>query len=171
MSTVRLYHENPYMQDFSAMLTAQAKEKNRWKVSLDRTCFYPEGGGQPCDTGTLNGIPVVDVKKEGDEIHHYLKDSIDGERINGEICRERRHDYMQQHTGQHIISAVLWNGMKISTLSVHMGESYTSIETDMENFNEKQKLFLEEEVNKLITANKKIITHNVPAGDLQNFVP
>ncbi|MCP4146223.1 MAG: hypothetical protein GY757_00605 [bacterium] len=128
--TEKLYYKNNAETQFEARVMDSIKEKKNWKVLLDKTAFYPEGGGQPADRGWLNGIPVSDVQKEGADIYHYLREKPDGETVTGKIDTDWRNDYMQQHTGQHIISGALWKVGKYKTLSVHMGTDYTTIEID-----------------------------------------
>jgi alanyl-tRNA synthetase len=128
--TEKLYYEDMYKSEFEALVVDVTEEKKRWRLVLDKTCFYPEGGGQPADKGWINNIPVLDVQKQGDIIYHYLAENPGRGRVKGNIDIEWRKDFMQQHTGQHIISGALWKVGKYKTVSVHMGIDYTTIEID-----------------------------------------
>jgi alanyl-tRNA synthetase len=96
----KLYYLDPYLREFTAhILTKTALPAGQYAVTLDRTAFYPEGGGQPCDTGTLNETPVLHVQtRNGEIIHTVAADPGDGQ-ATGRIDWHRRFDHMQQHTG------------------------------------------------------------------------
>ncbi|MDQ2669019.1 MAG: alanyl-tRNA editing protein [Gemmatimonadota bacterium] len=135
--TRRLYYTDAYRRTFSAALTRLADDGRR--IYLDQTCFYPTSGGQPHDLGTLAGTPVVDVIDEGDEIAHVLAepliDAHAGQRaaaleIAGEVDWARRFDHMQQHTGQHLLSAVLEDLHGWPTVSVHFGSEESTLDVD-----------------------------------------
>ena len=127
--TERLYYRDATLRTFSAALI-EAVEDGR-KVYLDRTAFYPTSGGQPHDLGTLGGSRVVDVIDEGDRVAHVLDAPLDREvriEVRGEIDWERRHDHMQQHTGQHLLSAVLDDLLGLKTVSVHFGSDTSTLD-------------------------------------------
>ena len=109
--TEPLYLRDAYLRDFDAIVTAIDHDARR--VALDRTAFYPTGGGQPYDTGRLAGCRVVEVRKDGDEVWHTLADDGSlpevGERVDGEIDWQRRHQLMRTHTALHILCGVIWN--------------------------------------------------------------
>ncbi len=120
---MRLYYDNAYATSFAARVVATAEEGRR--VYLDQTAFYPTSGGQLHDHGTLNGIPVVDVIAEEDgRIAHLLDAPLAADTIQGEIDWTRRFDFMQQHSGQHLLSAVIAQ----PTLSVHLGLEASTID-------------------------------------------
>ncbi len=153
--TEKLYYENPGQTEFSARILGIEKDKKGWKVVLDRTCFYPEGGGQPADRGTINGISVIDVQKENGKIFHYLNDKPENDHITGKVDWDHRFDYMQQHTGQHILSGVLKRMGDFDTVSVHQGEEYTTIEIA-------QQEIAEEEIYRAEDLANEIINRNIP---------
>src|SRR5947207_12204847 len=104
--TDRLYYTDAYLREFRAKIVDWAGDGRR--VYLDRTAFYPTSGGQPFDVGTLGGVAVSDVVDEKDRVAHVLAAPLAAEaEIAGEIDWSRRYDHMQQHTGQHLLSAVL----------------------------------------------------------------
>jgi misacylated tRNA(Ala) deacylase len=108
--TESLYLRDAYLRAFAATVTAVDDAGRR--VALDRTAFYPTGGGQPHDTGTLSGVPVVDVRREGDVVWHALGEGplpAVGETVPGELDWERRHRLMRTHTALHVLCGVIWN--------------------------------------------------------------
>ena len=129
--TERLYYRNARLHAFSAHLTELADDGR--KAYLDRTAFYPTSGGQPHDVGTLAGVSVIDVIDEGDRIAHVLDAPLDitpgsaGE-VRGEVDWSRRYDHMQQHTGQHLLSAVLEEVLGLRTVSVHFGPETSTLD-------------------------------------------
>lgn len=124
--TERLYYHDSYQRAFQARVI-ESREGGR-VVYLDRTAFYPTSGGQPCDTGTLDGIRVVDVSEEEDRIAHRLEAALNASEVTACIDWERRYDHMQQHSGQHLLSAVFEEQFKFPTLSFHMGAAVSTIE-------------------------------------------
>ncbi|MEL7674985.1 MAG: alanyl-tRNA editing protein, partial [Chloroflexota bacterium] len=106
MTTQRLYYSDAYTTTFDARCVERTEFNGAPAVVLDRSYFYPTSGGQPHDTGTLNGIPVVEVAaRESDgAVLHALARPLDGDQVRGEIDWGRRFDHMQNHTGQHILS-------------------------------------------------------------------
>jgi alanyl-tRNA synthetase len=118
----RLYYADPYRKSFTAQIikAAQNTEGNHYVV-LDNTAFYPTGGGQPHDLGTLNGIAVLNVEEVDDEIRHVLAESLNSvTEVEGVINWERRFDHMQQHAGQHILSAAFVELFGFPTVSFHL---------------------------------------------------
>jgi alanyl-tRNA synthetase len=134
MPTERLYWNDAYLRQFEARVVAQSEYAGKPAVTLDATAFYPEGGGQPADRGTLEGLAVVDVQERAGEILHLLDPQADvsaltpGQRVSGTIDWQRRFDYMQQHSGQHILSGGFWRLCQAETVSWHLGEDYTSVD-------------------------------------------
>jgi alanyl-tRNA synthetase len=127
----RLYYTNSHLTTFTAVVTAcEAVADGRWHVRLDRTAFYPTSGGQPFDTGRLGGVAVVDVlDEEGGGIVHVLEGPIDtGGEVQGEVDWARRRDHMQQHTGQHVLSAAFDRRFGVRTVSFHLGAETATID-------------------------------------------
>lgn len=127
--TERIYYTDAYATGFEAAVVERAEAGRR--VYLDRTAFYPTSGGQPHDTGRLGGVPVMDVVDEGERVAHLLAEPIraDG-RVQGEVDWQRRYDYMQQHTAQHLLSAVLADRLGCATVSVHFGDATSTLDLD-----------------------------------------
>jgi len=125
--TERLYYTDSYLTEFRALVVERA-EGNR--IYLDRTAFYPTSGGQPFDTGFIAGVPVVDVIDEGARIAHVMASPVDSEEVDCRIDWRRRFDHMQQHTGQHLLSAVLAELFGIATVSVHFGAASSTVDVN-----------------------------------------
>jgi len=174
--TQLVYYNDPECINFSAEVLSAVKTESGIDVILDRTCFYPEGGGQPADRGTLNGLPVTDVrKKDGIVIHRLNSGSEAGEPfsvgmiIEGLIEEEHRIDYMQQHSGQHVISAAMMKTGEIATVSVHQGEEYTAIETPQKSISTELLYRIEEEANRVVNADIPINAHWTDSSGLTEF--
>jgi alanyl-tRNA synthetase len=134
--TERLYYSDSYCTDFSARVLECLDSDGSKAVALDRTAFYPTGGGQPHDMGTLNGIPVVDViEREEDGIVIHVLSSVKpedvlrpGDQAQGVIDWLRRFDYMQQHTGQHVLSQAFVQTVDADTVGFHLSDDYSTID-------------------------------------------
>lgn len=127
--TERLYYKDSYLRGFDAQVVSCEEEAGRWRVKLDRTAFYPTSGGQPHDTGTLGGVPVVEVADAEDHsVVHYLSAMIPVGPVRGEIDWARRIDHMQQHTGQHLLSAAFLELFQFPTVSFHLGREFSTID-------------------------------------------
>jgi alanyl-tRNA synthetase len=167
----KLYYRDAYLKKFSAELIEQKEDTaGRKYVTLSETAFYPTGGGQPFDTGYLNGIEVVDVEEVDDEIRHYIKDSlVVCDHIEGEINWERRFDHMQQHAGQHILSAAFEEMYGYKTVSFHLGKDTLTIDLDTERLVAKEAAKVEELANQVILENRPIITKWVDEEELKLY--
>ncbi|MBE6989710.1 MAG: alanyl-tRNA editing protein [Ruminococcaceae bacterium] len=122
METVKLYYEDAYLRRFEAAVVSCEPSKGGWAVVLDRTAFYPEGGGQPADHGTLSGVRVLDVHEKGGVISHTCDGPLPaGETVCGEIDWARRFDHMQQHSGEHIVSGMLCESFHCDNVGFHLG--------------------------------------------------
>ena len=129
--TERLYYRDSFLREFDARLESCEQEGERWKVVLDRTVFYPTSGGQPHDLGKLNGVPVMEVADaEENKVVHYTSAAIPAGAVHGEIDWPRRLDHMQQHTGQHLLSAAFIELFKFPTASFHLGKEISTIDVE-----------------------------------------
>src|SRR6476619_2112535 len=134
--TERLYYTDPYLRRFDATVQRVETRDRHTAVFLDKTAFYPTSGGQPFDVGVLGGAPVVDVfaQDDGAVVHvlgatHSTTPALSlGARIVGEIDWPRRFDHMQQHTGQHVLSAAFDRCFGVRTMSFHMGAEVSTID-------------------------------------------
>ena len=131
METRKLYYEDPHMRSFSAVVCACEQTAKGYAVILDATAFYPEGGGQAADTGTLGGAKVLDVhEKEGNVIHTCDNPLTVGQTVEGTIDYEARFYRMQQHTGEHIVSGILYRRYGCQNAGFHMGSEVITIDVD-----------------------------------------
>jgi alanyl-tRNA synthetase len=134
MSSERLYYTDAYLIEFDAVVRDVTRKDDRWVVILDRTAFYPTSGGQPSDTGTLGDAHVVDVleMEDGTVAHTVDRELEKNCRVRGHIDWVRRFDHMQQHTGQHLLSAAFEREVGAKTVSFHLGASSATIDLDKE---------------------------------------
>ena len=131
--TERIYYTEPSCRAFEATVTRTGERDGRPLVTLDRTAFYPTSGGQPFDTGRLGSVDVVETIDVGDEIVHVVSAPVaPGTRLRGEIDWVRRFDHMQQHTGQHVLSAAFDRLFENRTTSFHMGAEVSTIDVARE---------------------------------------
>ena len=129
METVRLYYENAFTQDFTAVVESCEAVKGGFAVALDRTAFYPEGGGQPADHGTLGESRVLDVHEKDGVVTHLCDRALSvGAEVGGHIDWARRFDHMQQHSGEHIISGLLCSTFHCDNVGFHMGADVVTID-------------------------------------------
>lgn len=130
----KLYYTDAYKTDFTTKIIKQDYDGDgNLYVVLNETAFYPTGGGQPHDTGTLNGIAVFDVEEIDEEIRHFIAEQLHTEEVEGKINWERRFDHMQQHAAQHILSAAFWDHFNIPTIGFHLGKDIVTIDLETEN--------------------------------------
>jgi alanyl-tRNA synthetase len=129
--TERLYLADPYLARFDADVLAERRLGDRTAVVLSRTAFYPEGGGQPADRGTLGPARVVDVQEVEGEILHAVEGAVPAGRVTGVLDWARRFDHMQQHHGQHLLSAAFEAALGAHTVSFHLGEETCTIDLDV----------------------------------------
>ena len=125
----KLYYSDPFLQEFTATVLSCEQDKAGWKVVLDRTAFYPEGGGQPADTGILGDAKVIDVReKEGVIVHTCDKALNVGDTATGRIDWARRFDHMQQHSGEHIVSGIICARYGCDNVGFHLGKDIVTID-------------------------------------------
>jgi alanyl-tRNA synthetase len=130
--TLRLYREDPYLLEFDARVLERVEHAGRPAVVLDRTAFYAESGGQPWDTGTLQGVPVTAVVEDGERVVHVLAAPLAGDAVRGRVDGARRRDHRQQHHGQHLLSRALEELHRARTVGFHLGVAECSIDLDRE---------------------------------------
>ena len=131
--TEKLYYQDSFTQTFTAAVTACTQEKDAWAVTLDRTAFYPEGGGQPADHGVLGGASVTDTREKDGEIIHFCDRPLTvGETVEGTIDFARRFDFMQQHSGEHIVSGILCGLYHCDNVGFHIGHELVTIDFNAE---------------------------------------
>ena len=166
MSSERLYYTDAYLVEFDAVVREVRRQDDRWKVVLDRTAFYPTSGGQPFDTGTLGEATVVDVfEQEDGTIGHLVDRELEmSSRVRGHVDWNRRFDHMQQHTGQHLLSAAFEHETGAKTVSFHLGTSGSTIDLDKE-LPADQVARVEEAVNKVLWEDREVCVKFVTAHE------
>ena len=156
METEKLYYLDPFIQEFPASVLSCEPGKNGYKIVLDRTAFYPEGGGQPADHGTLGTANVTDVHEKNGVIFHICDKAVEiGEMVFGRIDWERRFDHMQQHSGEHIISGILCRDYHCDNVGFHMGAETVTIDYNADLTLE-QVLDAERKANAVIWADEEV---------------
>ena len=129
METEKLYYADPFLKEFTATVLDCQAGKNGYTVTLDRTAFYPEGGGQPADHGTLDGAAVTDVHEKNGVIFHNVDRAVEiGKTVSGFIDWARRFDHMQQHSGAHICSGLICGRYGCDNVGFHMGTDIVTID-------------------------------------------
>ena len=129
--TEKLYFADSHMKEFDAVVTACEPVKEGYQVVLDRTAFFPEGGGQYADTGYLGGVYVRDVQEKKDVIYHMTDAPLAvGDTVHGQIDWEKRFESMQQHTGEHIISGLVHGRFGYNNVGFHLGADYCTMDFD-----------------------------------------
>ena len=127
--TEKLYYQDSFLQTFTAQVLSCEAEKDRFAVVLHRTAFYPEGGGQPADTGTLGSVRVLDVREKDGVIRHLCDGPLAaGTEVTGTVDWERRFDHMQQHSGEHIVSGLICGRYGCDNVGFHMGHDLVTID-------------------------------------------
>lgn len=160
--TRRLYFEDAYCREFEAAVVEKRTHQGWPAVVLDKTCFYPESGGQPWDLGTLGGTEVLSVIDFDGVILHVLKGDVPPGPVKGRIDWSRRFDHMQQHTGQHILSQAFFEVLKGETLGFHLGEDVSSLEIGLRTLSDEDADRVEDRANAVVWEDLDIKTYFVP---------
>ena len=154
--TEKLYYQDSHRFTFDAVVIDCREEKKGYSVVLDRTAFFPEGGGQLADTGTLGGVRVTDVHEKGGEIRHYIDAPLNvGECIHGEIDKEQHLRRMQNHSGEHILSGLVHNTYGYDNVGFHMGAECMIIDFSGE-LTWEQLMELETKANEVVRQNLRL---------------
>jgi alanyl-tRNA synthetase len=161
--TRRLYYTEPYRTHFEAQVVERTVWDGRPAVVLDRTAFYPTSGGQPADRGELNGVAVLDVvERESDgAVIHVLSDEVSDGPVEGLVDWQRRFDHMQQHTGQHILSAAFQKGLGAETVGFHLGAESSTIDVDVIELETEDIRSVETLANAVVWDDRAIAVHFV----------
>lgn len=156
--TQKIYYDSAYTREWHTTITGRVDKEDGVYVTLAETAFYPHGGGQPYDLGQIGGIAVLDVNIEDGEVWHKLERTPEETEVHCEIDWERRFDHMQQHTGQHLLSAITLKLTEAMTLSFHLGTEYDTIDVAAAELGANQLTAIEQEVNRQIYRNARINT-------------
>ena len=168
--TERLYYTDAYLQEFDARVVRVGTHRGRTSVVLDRTAFYPTSGGQPFDTGLLDrSIRVVDViDDDAGDVVHVVDTPADalylGRTVHGNIDWPRRFDHMQQHTGQHVLSAAIERLFSVRTLSFHLGAEASTIDVSRE-LSREELVAAEVDANRAVWENRPVAIRFVDAEE------
>ena len=156
METTKLYYEDPFLQGFTAAVTSCEEGKGRYLVTLDRTAFYPEGGGQPYDTGVLGEAKVLEVHDKNGVITHLCNKPLAvGASVEGKIDWARRFDHMQQHSGEHICSGLICERFRCDNVGFHMGTDIVTIDFNAD-ISWEELMEIEEAANRYICEDHEI---------------
>ncbi len=170
--TQKLFYKDAYCQTGNTIVVSHGQDAlQRSYLTLEETIFYPTGGGQPHDLGTIKGIQVNDVEEVEGELRHYVAESSFevGEAVDIQIDWKRRFDFMQQHTGQHLLTASFVELYKIETTSFHLGKELVSIDLDVKSISDHQLIEVEKRANQLILENHPIVTKWVTKEELMAY--
>ncbi len=158
---IRRYYTDPWLQELETKVAVTRQEGEKYFAVLEETLFYPTGGGQPHDLGTINGVPVIDVFEEDGKVVHVLPQPLQGDRAFCVLDWERRLDHMQQHSGQHLLSAVFEDKYGFRTESFHLGEEYCTIDISAPALSVREQNAVEERANQVIFANLPLLTYTI----------
>jgi alanyl-tRNA synthetase len=156
MSLFPAYERDPFATILETRVQHAGVEQGRPFAILEDTVCYPEGGGQPCDLGTINGVQVVDVQKHEGGIRHYLRAALEEGPATLKLDWTRRFDHMQQHTGQHLLTAVAQDQFQWGTTAFHLGAQVSDIELDAPSISSAEMARLEEAVATEIRARREV---------------
>jgi alanyl-tRNA synthetase len=166
--TERLYYTDSYLREFQARVVERSSDGRT--VYLDRTLFYPSSGGQPFDLGSIAGVPVVEVLDEEERIAHRLAAPLStGAEVHGEIDWTRRFDHMQQHSGQHLLSAVFEECFGLHTVSFHLGAESATIDLEGGPLDARMVAEAERRANQLVSENRAMDVRFEEAGTAQGL--
>lgn len=167
--TRKLYESDAYISCFTAVVADCIKSGKFYKTVLDKTAFFPEGGGQAADTGFLDGVPVFDTQIENGEIYHYTDTPFNvGSAVNGKINFERRFSFMQNHTGEHIVSGVAHSLFGVNNVGFHLGEDFVTVDFDKDLTGEQLKK-IEDIANQKVWQNLRVRAYYPSDRELEHI--
>lgn len=183
LTSERLYYSDSFLTEFAGAVTdvrelARADGESMWQLSLNRTAFYPTSGGQPFDTGVLHvgsqgeekfelAVEQVEEDEDGTVWHFVRKPLAAGTHVEGRIDWDRRFDHMQQHTGQHLLSAIFLQELQAPTVSFHLGEDTSTIDLAGEPLTHNSLERVERIANEIIGEGRTVTTRFVPRADAE----
>ena len=165
--TERLYYTDCYLREFSARVVDRSADGH--VIYLDRTAFYPTSGGQPFDLGAINGAAVTEVIDEDERVAHRVAAPVERDEVECAIDWSRRFDHMQQHTGQHLLSAVFEELFRLHTVSFHLGAESATIDLEGGAVDARTILETERRTNELVFANRPVTVTFEEAEDVQGL--
>lgn len=165
----RLYYDSPYIKEWQTEVKGIIEKEGKYHITLAETAFYPGGGGQPSDRGTIDGIAVEDVYEKDNTVYHVLASAPHNKTVSCTIDMERRMDMMQQHTGQHLLSAILFNFYDCRTSSLHIGEEGVSLDLSLHDIPDETLKRVEDLANEYIYRDLPVKTHVVSPEEASKF--
>ncbi len=162
----RQYYKDPFMQELDTKVLTSRYIDGNYHVELENTIFYPEGGGQPADTGLIDAQKVLDVYEKQGRIYHVISAEPKGIYVKCRLDWDRRFYHMQHHTGQHLMSAVFYHQYNYQTCGFHLGTDYATIDISTPVLSDKHILAAETRINQLIYQNIPIRSYFPKAQDL-----
>jgi alanyl-tRNA synthetase len=166
----RLFYDNPHLKEWECKVEKIIEKEGKCLVVLSESAFYPEGGGQPSDRGTIDGIEVLDVFEEDDIIYHVLPSPPQNTTVFCKLDWERRCDHMQQHSGQHLLSAVFYNLYEGRTCGFHLGEEYVTIDIALPEVSAETVKEIERVANQYIYDNLEVKAYFIEPDEV-NKIP
>jgi alanyl-tRNA synthetase len=166
--TIKLYYTNPYIKEFTTEIIETKLIDDKYHIVLKETAFYPEGGGQPCDLGEINGIEVSYVYEENNIIYHVVDEFINKASVFCSIDFERRLDHMQQHSGEHLLSAMFLKLFKGKNVGFHLGKDYVTLDISIPDVSKVMVMDIENMVNELVYKNIPVKTYVINQNQLSS---
>lgn len=167
--TMQLYYKDSEIAESAVQVIGSGKDETGYYALLDQTCFYPEGGGQPADMGEIGSAQVMDVQTVEGEIRHYTNIELPKENFSAKLDWQRRWDHMQQHAGQHLLSALFEDTYGLKTQSFHLGKERVSIDLDLDTATKELLKDIEEKANQVIRQRLKISTQWVTSAQAKKL--
>lgn len=165
----KLYYTQPYLTKWEATVEDFIEKYNKYYVVLSETAFYPEGGGQPSDFGTIDGVELLGLTEENGVIYHILPAAPKSTTVSCQLDFTRRFDLMQQHSGQHLLSAVFFNTYNGKTSSFHLGEDYISIDISLSDVSSELIKEVEDKANEYIYKNLDVKTFIIAPEEIDKY--
>jgi alanyl-tRNA synthetase len=160
------YERDPYLRELATTIVETGEDRGHPFAVLDDTVFYPEGGGQPSDRGTINGVAVLDVVHSGDSIRHMCAAPLTAGAAHAVLDWRRRFDHMQQHSAQHLLTALCLDRFGLRTTAFHLGETRSDIELDVPSLPSERLVAIDETVAEAVRAAVPITVRWVTAAEM-----
>ncbi|MDO5062335.1 MAG: alanyl-tRNA editing protein [Peptostreptococcaceae bacterium] len=167
--TEKIFYEDAYRKDHEASITNIVEEEGFFKIITDRTIFYPEGGGQSADRGSINGLEVFDVQEKDGVIYHYMKERPQDNIAKMQVDWDRRYDLMQQHSGEHVLSGLILSEYGGNNRGFHMGAETVTIDIDIPKMSWEDLENIEQKVNRKITEDLLVRSETTDRQNLSKY--
>lgn len=168
--TEKVYLQNPYLRKLDARILEKKYINNKYYIKTNKTIFYPNlAGGQPGDKGEINGVEVIEVYEDGKDIIHVVKSNIHSDKAKLTIDWNNRFDYMQQHSGQHLLSSVFYKLYNGETISFYLGKEYVYIDVNIPSISKEEIEKVEQFANKIVFSNFPIKSYLVEKDEIANI--